>query len=132
MPELRTYVVFISHAWSHNDEYYRLERMLREAPNFEWRNCSVPKHNPVDGSLEDSLKKQIRPASILLVLAGMYAAHSDWIEFEIDFAGRIGKPVVGIEPWGSERIPTAVQNVAKEMVGWNSSSIVAAIRKHSV
>lgn len=132
MPELRTYVCFISHAWEHNDEYYRLVKMLDEAPSFEWRNCSVPEHDPLSGSLEEGLRKQVGEADIVLVLAGMYATHSDWIEFEIEFAQRIGKPIVGLKPWGSERIPTVVQEAAIEMVGWNTDTIVDAIRRNAL
>lgn len=131
MPELRPYPLFISHAWKHNDEYYSLVKMLDEAPNFKWRNCSVPEHDPLEGDLQEGLRKQIRPASIVLILAGMYATYSDWIEFEIQFANQSGKPIVGIEPWGSERIPTAVQQAAIVMVGWNTASIVSAIRRNA-
>jgi len=35
------YDIFISHAWTYNDEYYKLENMLEEAPYFNWRNYSV-------------------------------------------------------------------------------------------
>ena len=38
MPELKTYDVFISHAWTYNSDYYRLVEMLDKAPNFKWRN----------------------------------------------------------------------------------------------
>ena len=34
MPELKTYDLFLSHAWRYNDDYYRLEKMLKEAPLF--------------------------------------------------------------------------------------------------
>lgn len=131
MPELRPYPVFISHAWKYNDEYYKLVKMLDEAPNFKWRNCSVPEHDPVQGDLSEALKKQIRPASVVLILAGIYATHSDWIQFEINFAGELDKSIVGVEPWGSDRIPASVQSAADEMVGWNTSSIVDAIRRHA-
>jgi hypothetical protein len=131
MPELRAYPVFISHAWKHNDEYYRLAKMLDEAPNFKWRNCSVPEHDPLQGDLEEGLRKQIRPASVVLILAGIYATHSDWIQFEIDFASGLDKSIVGLKPWGSDRIPANVDAAAAEMVGWNTSTIVDAIRRHA-
>ena len=47
MPELKTYDLFISHAWKYNEDYYRLVDMLNNAPNFKWRNYSVPEHDPV-------------------------------------------------------------------------------------
>lgn len=131
MPQLRTYKVFISHAWLHNDDYYRCERFLNEASNFSWQNLSVPKHDPILNveRLTAELHNQMRPADVFLVLSGMYVSHSDWIQYEIEFARRIGRPIVGIKPWGNIQVPLAVQRGADEIVGWNSASIVDAIRR---
>ncbi|MCX6879343.1 MAG: hypothetical protein NTW21_36895 [Verrucomicrobia bacterium] len=45
MPQLYPYRLFISHAWAYNSEYYRLEKMFKDHPHFEFRNYSVPKVN---------------------------------------------------------------------------------------
>ena len=136
MPRLKTYDVFISHAWTYHDDYYRVERFLDEAPFFRWRNYSVPDHDPLQlpstSALKEQLRKQIRPVNVVLILAGMYVAHSDWIQFEIDFANAINKPMIGIRPRGQQRIPSAVTNSVKEMVGWRTESIVSAIRKWAI
>lgn len=42
----------------------------------------------------------------------------------------MGKPVLGIIPWGQQQIPQYVQNNSTELVGWNIQSIVQAIRKY--
>lgn len=133
MPALRKYNIFICHAWDYSDEYYRIVEFLNAAPFFAWEDLSVPEHDPLanDDTLQSELRNQIRPADIVLVLAGMYAAHSEWIDWELQFARRIGMPVVGILPWGSERVPVAVQNAAVDLVGWNSASIVDAIRQYA-
>jgi hypothetical protein len=105
--------------------------MLDGAPNFTWQNLSVPRHDPILNSeeLTKQLNNQMRPADIFVILAGMYVAHSDWIQYEINFARRIGRPILGIRPWGNTVLPVAVQNGADEIVGWNSPSIVSAIRR---
>lgn len=140
MPTLKTYDLFISHAWKYNDDYYRLVNMLNNAPNFKWRNYSVPEHDPVLDPDDDNdrktlikeLKEQIRPVNCVLILSGMYVAYSYWIQKEIDISVEYGKPIIGIKPWGQEKIPKAVSDVAIEIVGWNTSSIVEAIREHSL
>ena len=136
MPELKTYRIFISHAWKYDTEYYKLEKMLKDAPNFRWQNYSVPQHDPLDTTtkkeLGQALHRQISPTHIVVILSGMYVAHREWIQKEIDIASEMGKPIIGIKPRGQERIPQAVQDVAKEMVGWYTSSIVSAIRKHAI
>jgi hypothetical protein len=62
----------------------------------------------------------------------MYVAHSDWIQYEINFARRIGRPIIGIRPWANTVVPAAVQDAADEIVGWNSASIINAIRYHAL
>ena|SRR5947207_2615828 len=133
MPKLRSYRLFISHAWDYSEDYWRVVQFLNEAPNFVWENLSVPEHDPVPrADLEYELRNQMRPADAFLIIAGMYAAYSDWIEFEITFARRIGRPIIGITKLGSERVPATIQNAATELVGWNGDSIVQAIRKHAL
>lgn len=132
MPKLHRYRIFLSHAWQYNADYYRLIDRLDEAPNFSYANYSVPEHDPVDAGnnskLAEELRQQIRPVEIIIILSGMYVAYSDWIQFEIDYAKYLGKPILGIKPWGAERIPKAVQDAADRIVGWNTPTIVQAIR----
>ncbi len=133
MPALHTYRLFISHAWKYNEDYYKLLNFLNEASNFKYANYSVPEHDPVDASnnnkLAEELRQQIRPVEIVIILGGMYVAYSDWIQFEIDYAKDLGKPILGVKPRGAQVMPRAVQEAADEIVGWNTSTIVSAIRK---
>ena len=133
MPTLRTYYVFICHDWEYSDDYFRICRFLNVAANFSWQNLSVPEHEPLDTDdmLQKNLRDQIRPADVLLVLAGMYSAHSEWMDWEMAFARRIGKAIIGIKPWGNVQLPIVVQNNAREIVGWNADSIVGAIRRYA-
>lgn len=136
MPTLKKYHLFISHAWEHNAEYYRLESMLKSAKNFEFKNYSVPEHDPLgtktDKELLAALNRQMKPTQCVLILAGMYVNHREWIQAEIAIAKGYNKPIVGIRPWGQQRTPRAVQEAANQMVGWNTDSIVRAIRVHSL
>ena len=62
----------------------------------------------------------------------MYAAHSNWIEYEISEAERMGKTIIGIKPWGQERVPLVVQNASVcPVVGWNRASVVQAVRYYT-
>ncbi len=130
MPALRTYSLFICHDWEYGDDYQRICRFLDDAPNFSWDNLSVPEHDPLDTDdmLQKNLRDQIRPADVMLVMAGMYTARSIWMDWEIAFGRRIGKPIIGVKPWGNVQVPVVVQNNANEVVGWSSGGIVRAIR----
>lgn len=140
MPVLKTYDLFISHSWKYHNEYNRLVRLLNETRNFKWRNYSSPQHDPVidpnthvgKEELIRELKEQIRPVNCVLVLSGLYVSYSEWIQKEIDIAKDYDKPIIGIKPWGREKVPRAVQEAADEIVGWNTTSIINAIRRHSI
>lgn len=133
MPALRTYSVFICHDWEYSNEYFRVRRFLDEARNFVWDDRSVPEHDPLDTDemLQKNLRDQIRPADVMLVLAGMYSAHSGWMDWEMAFARRIGKPIIGVRPWGNVQLPVVVQQNVREIVGWSSKSIVDAVRRYA-
>ncbi|ARJ65649.1 conserved protein of unknown function(containing MTH538 TIR-like domain,7-113) [Magnetospirillum sp. XM-1] len=136
MPALKTYDLFISHAWTYTEVYAKLVDFLNAAPFFAWRNYSVPKTDPLTGGsaakLTSELDRQIRPVNCVLIIGGMYVSYRDWIQKEIDIARSYNKPIVGIRPWGSQMMPQAVTQAAREIVGWNTASIVDAVRRHSI
>lgn len=135
---MSTYNIFISHAWKYSDDYNQIVTWLNEAQaegTLTWKNYSVPEHDPLidpnttvgKKQLKDMLKNQIAPASKVIVLAGMYSAYSDWIGYEIDTAVDYDKFIIGVKPWGQERIPTKVSDNSDVLVGWNKSSVINAI-----
>src|SRR5262245_26267203 len=136
MPALRKYKVFITHAWDYDKDYAGLVALLNKVPLFRWQNLSVPEHRAIPaedtGELRYELRNQIRPSHIMLILAGMYVSHRDWLDWEMSFARRIGIPLVGVMPRGSRVVPSAVMRGADATVGWNSNSIVRAIREHAL
>ena len=69
----------------------------------------------------------MQPTSCVLILAGVYATYSKWINIEINLAKLMGKKIIAIQPWGAEKTSTVVKNAAG-VVGWNTNSIVNAIR----
>ena len=130
------YNLFISHSWTYSDAYEKLVKLLDNANRFDYRNYSVPKDDPIhnansDRALKAAIREQMSHASCVLILAGVYATYSKWINIEIDLAKNgfiVPKKIIAIEPWGSERTSTVVKETADEIVGWNTNSIVKAIR----
>lgn len=136
MPALKNYHIMISHSWDYNEHYEKVVSWLNDANNFEWSNYSVPLTNPIDAKgkkeLKEKLRNKITNCSCIIILSGMYVAYSEWIDYEIDTAVEMGKPIIGVEPWGQERVPQKVTSNADVVVGWNSSSVVQAIRDYSL
>lgn len=136
MPALKNYHILISHSWDYNEHYEKIVSWLDDAKNFEWSNYSVPLTNPIDAKgkkeLKEKLRNKIANCSCVIILSGMYVAYSEWIDYEIDTAIEMGKPIIGVEPWGQERIPQKVTSNADVVVHWNSYSVVQAVRDYSL
>lgn len=136
MPTLKNYHILISHSWDYSSQYETVKKWLNEAPYFSWKDYSVPLSKPLvvhsKNELEQKIKGRISQCSCVIILSGMYVPYSEWIDYEIDTAVAYNKPIIGVEPWGQERIPVKVQTYAKKMVGWNSTSIIDAVRNHAI
>ena len=128
-----TYNLFISHSWSYSENYNALLGLLNKAPNFVYKDQSVPKNNPIhnannDAQLKAAIRNQMQHASCVLILAGVYSTYSKWINIEIELAQEMGKKIIAIEPWASERTSAVVKKAADVTVGWNTNSIIRGIR----
>ena len=127
--------LFISHSWAYGDAYDKLVGLLKAAPNFDFRDYSVPKDDPVHNAptteaLYDAIKSKVSFCHVVLIMAGKYSTYSDWIKREIKISKvDFKKPVVAVCPWGAQQISSVVQDAADEIARWNADSIAGAIRK---
>mgnify|MGYP001054306998 CR=1 FL=1 len=124
--------LFISHSWSYSERYSSMVNLLNKRNYFNWTNYSVPTDKAFDkmsvDELKEQLREQIRPVHCVVIISGMWFAHSNWLKFEMDFANAIGKPVLGVRPRGAKKTPVAVVLGADKMVNWNTEAIVDGIR----
>lgn len=130
----KIYPLFISHCWDYNDKYHTVVKWINES-NIKWKNMSVPNHDPLNPrsnyELEHLLDNRIRNSSLFIVIAGMYISQDNrtWINKEIDIALKYNKNILAIRPWGYERTPSRIKEVATEIVNWQSSSVIYGIKK---
>lgn len=126
------YNLFISHSWDYAQHYDTLILWLNASP-LCYKNYSIPIKKSFDDLsnriLRQKLTEQIRHASVVIIIGGMYAAYSDWIDYEIDEAVRLNKKIIGIYPWGQERMPVKIQQHADKIIHWQSASLIQAIRE---
>lgn len=128
-----TYNLFISHSWSYSNQYDGLINLLNQNYTFEYKNYSVPKDDPIHNAsnqslLKEAIRRQMQPASCVIILAGVYATYSKWINIEIELAKSMNKKIIAVEYWGAEKTSRIVKENADIIVGWNSHSIIKAIR----
>lgn len=126
------YNLFISHSWKYNDHYEDLLNLLNNS-DLNFSDYSVPKNDPIHNAgnyfqLRQAIKNQISSASCVIILAGVYSTYSKWINIEIELAKLLRKKIIAIEPFASERTSQKVKDTADIIVGWNTQSIVNAIK----
>ena len=137
LPSLKTYNLFISHSWTYSNAYDNFCNLLDHASLFLYNNYSVPKDDPIHNTnntsqLYAAIKNHVTPCHIVIIMAGVYATYSKWIDKEISIAKKEfsnPKPILAVKPWGNTNVSTLVTTNADEVVSWNTSSIVTAIRK---
>lgn len=130
------YRIFISHSWAYSEAYDKVEEFLRNE-GVSFYNHSVPKDDPVhtngtDKELYDKIEAKVRGCSCVIVLAGVYATYSKWINKEIEIAKKYNKPIIAVEPFASEKTSKVVRDAATVIVGWRASSIANAVRIYAL
>lgn len=134
------YHLFISHSWKYPEAYDGLVSLLNKDYCFSYKDYSVPRDEPLtiynrlyyESELKNKIRNQMRTCHVVLILAGVYASYSDSIKMEIEIANELVKPIIAIQPWGAEKTSQIVKSNADAIVGWNSSSIIDAIKRYSL
>ena len=106
------------------------ESMINKPFTEEWR---IIKDNPIHSArsmadLKESIRNKMFFASHVVILAGVYATYSKWINIEVELAKEMGKKIIAVEPWGAEHTSKFVKDSADVIVKWQTASIVSAIR----
>ena len=132
MPELLKNV-FVSHIHEDDEGLGRLKELLAKG-GFQIRDASITSDKPNEAADPEYIKDQIlgpriRWASTLIVYITPDTRDSDWVNWEIEYAQKMGKRIVGVWAHGANEsnLPDALDTYADAVVGWNSSRIIDAI-----
>lgn len=129
--------IFISHKHEDDDGLKDLKRLVGRH-GMKWRDYSITKDNPNNAHNENYIKSQIlapriRQAGCLVVYVSEKTKNSDWVEWEIEYAHKQGKRIVGVWERGARDcdLPEALERYGNAIVGWNGESIIDAINGKS-
>ena len=133
MSSPNTKSLFISHAWNQNQHYWeRVVGWLESETNFFWRNCSCPDLAALPDrssqSLSEEMTRQIASAQAVIILSELYAANSDWVDYQISEAKRMKKLIIGVAPLERGSMPREVREAADLVAGSHSTSLVNIVR----
>ncbi len=125
--------VFISHR--HEDDRLVGDlKALLAGRNVVIRDSSITTDNPNDASSEAYIKSQILAPNInwagkVLVVITPDTKNHPWVDWEIEYAEKQGKEIIGVWAPGSEgcEVPEALEHHADSIVTWNADKIVSAL-----
>lgn len=123
--ELKLEKIFISHIGENEKEYDLINEKLSSAHEFEYENFSILRKDELG---EKELEKQIKPANVVIILSGLYNNYNNIIKKQIDISRRLNKPIIVIRPYGMEDVPSELEEIAAEIIGWNAPCIIDAIK----
>jgi hypothetical protein len=124
--------VFISH-YGKDDESVQSLKSLLSKNGYTLKNSSIDSTKPNDASNEDYIKSLLRDkmrwAGSAIVLIGSETHTREWVNWEIDLAHRLGKPIVGVFIQGAKDsdVPESFEKYGDALVGWNSDKIIDAL-----
>jgi hypothetical protein len=131
----KEYKIFISHSWQYTDTLEALRNLINARGYFSATYEESTRDNPInsddEGYVKRRLTQKIANSDVILALAGVYASHSSWMQWELDKAIELGIPVIGVIPRGQDRVSSIVSTRSVVNIKWNTESIVSAIRTHA-
>ena len=129
--------IFIPHIHEDDEGLRQIKKLVSEH-GMTLRDSSITADKPNAATNPDYIKYEIlaphiRWASVVVVYVSPDTKDSDWVNWEIEYAQKLGKRIVGIWEWGSKdcELPEALDRYAHAIVGWNGESIVDAINGDS-
>lgn len=125
--------VFISHIHEDDEGLGKIKTLL-EKNGLTIRDSSINSSNPNNANSHEYIKSsilapQINWAGTLLVYVSLGTQNSEWVNWEIEYAAKLGKRIVGVWEHGAKncQLPSALEEYADAVVGWHGNSIIDAI-----
>lgn len=135
--------VFVSHHHKDDSSVDGLTAMVA-GKGYQFRNSSIrvkpenkvriEKDRVSEHTIKRLLRMKMRWASQVIVIIGKETHSRKWVNWEIEVANQLGKPIVGIYENGLKdqvAIPENLEKYGTATVGWRSESIIGALNGSS-
>jgi hypothetical protein len=125
--------VFISHRHEDDALVGKLKDLL-QGRGAVIRDASITSDRPNDAKSEAYIKSEILAPGInwagkLIVLITPDTKNHPWVDWEIEYAEKQGKEIIGVWAHGFSgcELPEAVEQHADSIVSWNADKIIDAL-----
>jgi hypothetical protein len=133
MSERNPIRVYAVHGWHRDEDYARLFEYMESADNFFYKAVSDPDARSLTGEgvaqRRTLINDQLKLAECVVCPAGTWERFNDWARYTLDAARSMDLPVVAVEHFGPKNMDLRLKGYTAEIVGWDSRSIVDAIRR---
>lgn len=124
--------VFVSHYHEDEDSIKAFKRLLSDDYCIKNYSVTSDKYNNANDKnyiKYSYLKPLINQSGVLICLIGPNTHDSEWVDWEIREAARLGKQIIGVFIHGAKDsdIPPALNDLADAIVGWNTDNITRAL-----
>jgi antiphage defense system Thoeris ThsB-like protein len=121
--------IFVSHAYRDADLYHDLIRVLRERGHFSFQDASIPDISLIDSNKSKvAIRNRIKRCDVMLVFTRPVATKSVYIQYELQTARELNKPIIGIRPIGDKNVSRVVRHWASLVIDWDVEEFVRQIR----
>lgn len=125
--------LFVSHLHEDDAQVGGFKDLLG-THDVDVRDSSITADNPNQANSEGYIKSQILApriqwAGTVVVIVTEATKNSDYVQWEIEYANKLGKRIVGVWDHGAREsdLPEALEKYADAVVGWNADAIIGAI-----
>lgn len=139
MEKLKSYDIFMTHAWRFHDDWSKFSALMDNTPGVAWRNFSLPWHDPAMNAntevggrfIRDFLESQIIPVHGVVLLTGVHAINSArrWFDLEVELARKHNKPLIGIPAIGEKTVPDEISSLCDACCEWDALQLLDTIDK---
>lgn len=127
--------LYVTHLYTPDESYFRVFEYLESQPNFYYVNLATPDKPPRSKEKEairEDLRRQMTDAEVVVVLSSLYLSDATTIEYQCLYAQSCEKPLVVVEPFGTQvPVPATLREIADEVVPWNGREMCDAIRRQA-
>ncbi|WP_456462122.1 TIR domain-containing protein [Reichenbachiella sp.] len=124
--------VFISHYGADDEHVQKLKSNLSDR-GVSLRNSSRDSTRPNNASNEEYIKSMLRDginwAGSVVVLIGPDTHSREWVNWEIEYAHKLGKRIIGVFLHGAKDsdVPENLDNYGHGLTGWNMDKVIDGI-----
>ncbi|MCQ3811782.1 MAG: TIR domain-containing protein [Acidimicrobiia bacterium] len=130
--------VFVAHRHEDDGLVSALKSLL-EGRGVEVRDASITSDKPNQASSPDYIKRGILAPNIkwagkVIVLITPDTKNHDWVDWEIEYAQKANKLVIGVWAHGHAEceLPEPLEKSADAVVAWNADKIIRALNGEQI